>query len=221
MDTIKDIKNVIESIVDVKRETVSLQEVMDDIKIARFLCEKNIKSTNPGLYGKMSKDLEYLSRLLSRIYELITEKIGTSGAIKENYKALVYKTFEDITLRIGIEAAAPGGSLTFFTNVISFLLDRAAEYAYVRGAKSTESIFLAQMRNRLWGDLWEMAERNDRITKMTLTEAKELRDRITHLVDTIENTASTEVYIHFYALVVYVFLLNILNNMSEYEKFGI
>jgi hypothetical protein len=221
MDTIKDIKHVIESIVDVKRETVSLQEIMDDTKIARFLCEKNIKSTNPSLYEKMAKDLEFLSRLLSRIHDLITERIGTSGAIKENYKALVYKTFEDITLRIGITAASSGGDLTFFTNVISFLLDRAAEYAYVRGAKSTEGIFLAHTRTRLWEDLWEMAERNDQLKKMTFAEAKELRDRITHLVDTIESTASTEVYIHFYALVVYMSLLNILNNINEYEKFGI
>ena len=220
MDTVKEIRQVLETITDFKREAVSVQEVMDDLQILKLLCEKNMKSTNRTLYEKLISNFHFTARLLSRINALFAETSGTQGAVKENFKALVYKTLEDITLRIGIEAAS-SSALTSFTNIVSFLLDRIAEFSYVRGAKFTQSIFYANTCSRLREDLWEMVERNEKITRITFQEARELKEKISYIVDTVGRAESPEVFIHFYACLSYVYLLSALAALNEYEKFGI
>lgn len=214
MQNIEDIRNAISSIVSFSRETLSIQDMMDEVKALKLICSKNSEKAGAKIFENLNDEFHFINRLLIHLRLLLISTGGAEKAVNENFKALVYATLEHVALRIGISASSQS-TLTFFTNVISFLLNRVAEYSYVRSAKQSQEIYFSQARTYLWEDLWEIAEKNQSNSDVDYGKACEIKNMINSLINSIDIAKSEEVYIRLYSVMVYIYLLNILKIIDE------
>jgi hypothetical protein len=215
MNRLDEIKSAIASLVELAKEPLTIQDMLDEMKIIHLLGDKNIKATHRALFESLKKDGDYVSHLLVRLKLLVVHTEGSQKAISENYKALLYATLEHVSLRVGI-AASFSNFFTLFTNVLSFVLNRVSEYAYVKAAKENEEIYFQEAKINLWEDLWMAVEMNDTLKDISYQQAQQISDMISTVAQTLYKSKNMQLYLHFYALLIYVFLLNMLKTVHDF-----
>jgi hypothetical protein len=215
MDRLKEIKGAITALVEMAKDPLTIQDMLDEMKIIRLMGEKNLRATHPALLENLLRDIDYVSHLLLRLKLLIVHTEGSERAVSENFKALLYATLEHVALRVGI-AASFSNLFTLFTNVLSFVLNRVSEYAYVKAARESEEIYALEARIDLWQDLWMAVEMNRSIKDISYEQAVQLKDMIASAAETLYKAKNMQMYLHLYALLIYVFLLNMLKTVDDF-----
>ncbi|MDQ7825484.1 MAG: hypothetical protein RDV48_21980 [Candidatus Eremiobacteraeota bacterium] len=208
--TLKELRTSLESLVKFSQESLSLAEVVDEVRLLSFLLEKNGKMASAAMMRELTANLRCALLMLERLEDFLISAEGSEKAVSESFKALVYATVEQVALRLGISASS-ASSFTFFTNVVSFILHRVSEYSYVKAAKNIEASHFRKAKTHLSKDLWELAVRNSALEGISIHEGKQYKAMIAQVSDAIDQARSQEAYIQLYAFLSYIYLLKVLD----------
>ncbi|GEM_PF-2341883 len=209
VDSLKTIRDSLHSILELSNETLSVQDVADELRVLHLLAEKNIKPVQRTAYDEIDSEMRAAIHLLTRLEIFFIKTQGAEKSVSENFKALIYATLEHISLRIGISASLQN-PLTLFTNVVSFILNRVAEYSYVKAAKETQDIYFNQAGAYLREDLWQMLEKNSSLVNVTHEQGQEFKAMIGTVVEALNRAHSAEAYAQIYAMLVYATLFRVM-----------
>ncbi len=130
-----------------------LDEVVDDLRTLHLFAVRN--HVEPAL----AEELARCVRLGSRALALCNVCAGMEEAVGQNFKAMVYGTLDHALIRT-VLATSNWNLFTVLTTGTSFVLDRMAEYAYVRSSRAQRDAVVHNLHGELVGDLWEALARN-------------------------------------------------------------
>jgi len=208
VESLKTIRDSLRSIIELGNESLSVPEVADELRLLHLIAEKNVKPVQRIAYDEIDGELMFAIHLLTRLDIFFIKTQGAEKSVSENFKALIYATLEHISLRIGISASLQN-PLTLFTNVVSFILNRVAEYSYVKAAKESQDIYFNQASAYLKEDMWQMLERNSSLKSVTLEQGREFKAMIGSVVEPLHRAHSSDAYAYLYAMLIYMTLFRI------------
>jgi len=208
LDSLKTIKESIHTILQLSNEALSIQDLADELRVLHLVTEKNTKPLLRAACDEIGSELRFAIHLLTRLEVFFIKAQGAEKSVSENFNALIYATLEHISLRVGISASLQN-PLTLFTNVVSFILNRVAEYSYVKSAKDIQDIYFNQASAYLREDLWQMLERNNSLKDVTYEQGREFRLMIGSLAEALDRAHNAEAYARFYAILIYTVLFKI------------
>lgn len=208
LDSLKTIRDSLHSILELSNEALSVQDVADELRVLHLIAEKNVKPLLRAACDEIDSEMRFAIHLLTRLEVFFIKTEGAEKSVSENFKALIYATLEHISLRVGISASLQN-PLTLFTNVVSFILNRVAEYSYVKSAKDIQDIYFNQASAYLREDLWQMLEKNSSLNDVTYEQGREFRSMIASVVEALNRAHSAEAYVHLYAMLIYTVLFRI------------
>ncbi len=162
---------------------LGLDEVLDLLRTLHLHALRN--QAPPALVA----DLARCVRLGARAMALRHLCAGMEEAVGQNFKAMVYGTLDHALIRT-VLATSNWNLFTVLTTGTSFVLDRMAEYAYVRSSQAQRDALVHNLHAELVSDLWEALALNPSTEGLSWEGCLACRDLVRRVQTSLAATAS-------------------------------